>query len=92
MIAILECNRTLVDAFPLHAASPTAANAVLSSLLGVLLPLIGLGLYEVLDLEWGSRCWASLLGIVALALALAPILFAIFGEKVCTHSKARAIT
>jgi hypothetical protein len=57
MISILMCIQTyLVDAFTLQAASVTAANAVLRSLIGALLPLCGLDLYDALGLGWGIRC------------------------------------
>lgn len=78
MIAIVMAVSTyLVDAFPLHAASVTAANAVLRSLLGALMPLVGLDLYDALGFGWGN----SLLAFIALGLAPIPVLFAIFGER-----------
>ena len=47
MITILMCIQTyLVDAFTIHAASVIAASAVLRSLLGALLPLCGLEMYD----------------------------------------------
>ena len=61
----------LVDAFVRYAASAMAANTVLRSLLGGLLPLCGLKMYNVLGLGWGN----SLLGFIALALVPIPILF-----------------
>jgi len=86
MIAITMAVSTyLVDAFPVHAASVTAANAVLRSLLGALMPLLGLDLYDALGFGWGN----SLLAFIALGLAPIPILFAIFGEKL--RSRARVI-
>lgn len=86
MIAMVMAISTyLVDAFPLHAASVTAANAVLRSVLGALLPLVGLDLYDALGFGWGN----SLLAFIALGLAPIPIVFAIFGEKL--RSKTRII-
>ena len=88
MIGILMCIQTyLVDAFPRHAASVTAANAVLRSLLGALLPLIGLDLYDALGLGWGN----SLLAFIALGLAPIPVMFAVVGERIRTNPKARVI-
>ncbi|KAH8585651.1 major facilitator superfamily domain-containing protein [Bisporella sp. PMI_857] len=88
MIGIMMCIQTyLVDAFPRHAASVTAANAVLRSLLGALVPLGGLDLYDKLGLGWGN----SLLGFIALALAPIPVVFAVFGERIRTSPKARVI-
>ncbi|KIA75346.1 hypothetical protein HK57_00199 [Aspergillus ustus] len=77
MIVIVMCVQTyLVDAFTVHAASATAANTVLRSLAGALLPLCGLGLYDAVGLGWGN----SILAFIALAFAPIPLLFARFGE------------
>ena len=62
----------LVDAFVRYAASATAANTVLRSLLGGLLPLCGLKMYKALGLGWGN----SLVGFLALALVPVPVFFA----------------
>lgn len=84
MISILICIQTyLVDSFTLYAASVIAASAVLRSLLGALLPLCGLQMYDVLGLGWGN----SLLGFIALALAPIPWLFGMYGEMVRTNPK-----
>ena len=77
MIVILMCVQTyLVDAFTEHAASAIAANTILS-LLGALLPLCGLELYNAIGLGWGN----SLLGFIALVMAPIPVLFGVFGER-----------
>jgi hypothetical protein len=84
MIGLVMCIQTyLVDAFTIHAASATAANAVLRSLLGALLPLCALDMYDTLGLGWGN----SLLGFLALALAPIPLLFRIYGERIRTNPK-----
>ncbi|KAL5358521.1 major facilitator superfamily domain-containing protein [Aspergillus floccosus] len=75
----------LVDAFTVYAASATAANTVLRSLLGALLPLCGLDLYNAIGLGWGN----SLLGFIALGLAPIPMLFYMFGERVRTSPRFR---
>ncbi|CDM34404.1 hypothetical protein DTO013E5_4917 [Penicillium roqueforti] len=81
MIVILMCVQTyLVDAFLAHAASAVAACTVLRSLLGALLPLCGLQMYEKLGLGWGN----SLLAFLALAMAPIPILFQTWGERLRT--------
>jgi hypothetical protein len=67
----------LIDAFTIHAASAIAANTVLRSLLGALLPLAGPSMYEALGLGWGN----SLLGFIALAMAPIPVLFWMYGEQ-----------
>jgi hypothetical protein len=71
----------LVDAFVRYAASAIAAMTVLRSLLGGLLPLAGLQMYDKLGLGWGN----SLLGFLALALVPVPIIFAIYGERIRTR-------
>jgi hypothetical protein len=55
----------LVDTFTIYAASAMAANTIIRSLFGGLLPLSGLKLYDALGYGWGN----SLLAFVALALA-----------------------
>ncbi|KAF4472465.1 multidrug resistant [Fusarium albosuccineum] len=86
MIGIFMISQTyLVDAFTLHAASVTAANAVLRSLLGALLPLCGLKLYDKLDLGWGN----TLLGLIALALAPVPWLLHTFGGRIRNNPRFR---
>lgn len=73
----------LVDAFTMHAASAMAANTLIRSIFGALLPLSGLEMYEVMGLGWGN----SLLGFISLALVPVPILFKIYGERIRTNPK-----
>ncbi|KAH6657513.1 major facilitator superfamily domain-containing protein [Truncatella angustata] len=73
----------LVDAFQAHAASVTAANAVLRSVLGAVLPLIGLQLYDRLGLGWGN----TLLGLILLAFAPVTWILAIYGNRLRMHPK-----
>ncbi|KAI5365163.1 Putative MFS transporter superfamily [Septoria linicola] len=78
MIVVLFCIQAyLVDTYTVHAASAIAANTVLRSLLGALLPLCGLEVYAALGSGWGN----SLLGFLALGLAPIPVLFGVFGER-----------
>jgi hypothetical protein len=63
----------LVDAFTIYAASAMAANTIVRSIFGGILPLSGLKMYEALGYGWGN----SLLGFVALAMV--PIM--LFFEK-----------
>ncbi|EXJ66736.1 uncharacterized protein A1O5_09931 [Cladophialophora psammophila CBS 110553] len=79
MMGELMCIQTyLVDAFTIHAASAIAANAVLRSLLGALLPLCGLKVYHALGFGWGN----SLLGFVAFALTQVPVFFKLYGQRI----------
>lgn len=68
----------LVDAFTEYAASAAAANTVLRSLVGALLPLGGRKLFENLGIGWGS----SLLGFIGLATIPVPVLFYLYGERI----------
>jgi hypothetical protein len=68
----------LVDAFTDHSASALAANTVLRSLFGALLPLAGPPMYKALGLGWGN----SVLGFIALAMAPIPVLFWKYGERI----------
>lgn len=73
----------LVDSFTTNAASVSAANTVLRSVLGALLPLCGLDLYNAIGLGWGN----TLLGFIALALAPVPVCLGLFGERLRTNPK-----
>lgn len=84
MIGIFMISQTyLVDSFTVYAASVTAANAVLRSLLGALLPLCGLQLYNAIGLGWGN----TLLGLIALMLAPVPWLLHSFGGRIRNNPK-----
>lgn len=68
----------LVDAFTIYAASALAANTVLRSLIGALLPLAGQKMYATLGLGWGN----SLLAFIAVAMCPIPIIFYKYGERI----------
>jgi multidrug resistance protein len=67
-----------IDSFESYAASAIAAGTVFRSLIGGLVPLIAPGLFEQLGYGWGI----SVFGFVSLALAPAPILFYVYGERI----------
>ena len=67
----------LLDSYLRYAASVTAALAVLRSLIGALLPLGGLQMYDALGLGWGN----SLLAFVSLGLVPISFCFYIWGER-----------
>ncbi|KAH6715167.1 major facilitator superfamily domain-containing protein [Leptodontidium sp. MPI-SDFR-AT-0119] len=75
----------LVDAFTIYAASATAANTVLRSLGGAVLPLCGPKLYAALGTGWGSTLLA------AMALVMMPMIWYAmkFGEGARARSKSR---
>ena len=66
----------LVDSFTIYAASALAANTVLRSIAGAVLPLAGLPMYDKLGMGWGN----SLLGFIAVGLLPLPWLFIKYGE------------
>jgi hypothetical protein len=73
----------LVDAFTKYAASAMAANTVLRSLGGALLPLAGRRMYAALGYGWGN----SLLGFIALAMLPVIWIFIKYGEHIRTHPR-----
>lgn len=75
----------LVDMYTTYAASVTAANTVLRSVLGALLPLCGLQLYDSMGMGWGN----TLLGLVVLFLAPFPWLFYQYGGRIRQSPKFR---
>jgi len=70
----------LVDAFSIYAASALAANTVVRSIAGAVLPLCGLRMYDALGMGWGN----SLLGFIALAMVPLPFLIRKWGEYLRT--------
>ncbi|KAI0517150.1 major facilitator superfamily domain-containing protein [Xylaria bambusicola] len=61
----------LVDRYPMYSASASAANIILRSTVGALLPLAGPPLYDTLGLGWDN----SLLGFICIAMIPLPIIF-----------------
>lgn len=68
----------LVDAFTVYAASAFAANTVLRSIGGALLPLAGSSLYTSVGVGWGN----SILGFLMLAFCPALVALYLYGEKI----------
>lgn len=78
-LAVFMCVSTyLIDAFTIHAASVLAANTVVRSTLGAILPLAGPKMYETLGLGWGN----SLLGFIAVACLPIPWVLNRYGESI----------
>jgi hypothetical protein len=67
----------LVDTFTVYAASAMAANTIVRSIFGGVLPLSGLRMYDALGYGWGN----SLLGFAALALAPIVIFMGFYGDR-----------
>lgn len=83
LTAMMTIQTYLVDAFTIHAASAIAANTVLRSIFGAVLPLAGLSMYDALGLGWGN----SLLGFISLAFIPVPIFFKLYGQRIRTSAK-----
>jgi MFS family permease len=66
----------LIDAFTVYSASALAANTVIRSVMGAVLPLAGQKIYNALGLGWGN----SLLAFVALAMSAVPLILIKWGE------------
>ncbi|KAK8122752.1 hypothetical protein PG984_011422 [Apiospora sp. TS-2023a] len=76
MIIFMCIQLYLVDSFGLYAASAMAANTLVRSVAGAVLPLAGLPMYERLGVGWGN----SLLGFIALAFLPISIVIIRYGE------------
>lgn len=72
----------LVDCYIRYAASVVAAITVFRSVVGALLPLAGLSLYNALDYGWGN----GVLAFMSLALLPVPIIFRLFGSRIRARS------
>ncbi|KAJ5551512.1 hypothetical protein N7535_000542 [Penicillium sp. DV-2018c] len=83
MAVFMSTSTYLVDSYLRYAASVTAANTALRSLLGALLPLAGPSMYDSLGLGWGN----SLLAFISLAMCGVPFLFWKYGEMIRTHPR-----
>ncbi|ATY61555.1 MFS transporter, putative [Cordyceps militaris] len=80
-LTLMPAQLYLVDAFGTEAAaSALAANTVLRSLFGALLPLAGPAMYKSLGLGWGN----SVLAFITLAFCPIPFFFYKYGETLRT--------
>ncbi len=83
LTAIMTIQTYLIDAFTIYAASAVAANTILRSLFGAVLPLCGLSMYNKLGLGWGN----TLLAFVALIFVPVPVFFKYYGERIRTSRR-----
>ncbi|KAJ5888343.1 MFS transporter [Penicillium taxi] len=80
-LILMPAQLYLVDAFGSEtAASALAANTILRSLFGALLPLAGTPMYDSLGLGWGN----SLLAFIGLSFTPLPFVFYKYGETLRT--------
>lgn len=77
----MAMNMALVDTFTIYAASALAANTVVRSIAGAVLPLCGLKMYDKLGLGWGN----SLLGFIAVGMIPIAFLIIRYGEFLRTR-------
>ncbi|KAM5352814.1 hypothetical protein ACJ41O_005536 [Fusarium nematophilum] len=80
LICLMAISMYLVDAYAMYSASALAANTVMRSIAGAVLPLCALDMYDALGLGWGN----SLLGFIAVAFLPIPFLILRYGEKLRT--------
>lgn len=66
-----------IDSYPAYASSGSAAITLFRSLVGGLLPLSGLRIYDSLGLGWGN----TVLGLIAVSLIPVPVLLYFYGER-----------
>ena len=76
IIVFMALNMALVDTFTVYAASALAANTVVRSIAGAVLPLCGIKMYNTLGVGWGN----SLLGFIAVAMIPVALLIIRYGE------------
>ncbi|KAJ5675650.1 MFS general substrate transporter [Penicillium macrosclerotiorum] len=67
----------LVDSFTIYASSALAANSLVRSIAGGLVPLGGLGLYDRIGLGWGN----TLLAFLSILFGFSPVIFYKYGEQ-----------
>lgn len=80
VLTFMSLNMALVDTFTLYAASALAANTVVRSIFGAVLPLCGLRMYRTLGLGWGN----SLLAFISLPMIPVAFLILKYGEAIRT--------
>jgi len=80
VMTFMAVGLALVDTFTLYAASALAANTVVRSIFGAVLPLCGLRMYRTLGLGWGN----SLLAFVSIPLIPVAWLIIRYGEMLRT--------
>jgi len=80
VVTFMSLNMALVDTFTLYAASALAANTVIRSIFGAVLPLFGLRMYRTLGLGWGN----SLLAFISLPMIPVAFLILKYGESIRT--------
>lgn len=83
MVIVNAASIYITDAYSSHAASAIAGVAFGENMFAAFLPLAAKPMYERIGYDWAS----SLLGFVALALTLAPVLLLLNGQTIRKKSK-----
>ncbi|KAK4053475.1 trifunctional histidinol dehydrogenase [Microbotryomycetes sp. JL201] len=83
VLLFLPMMNMLVDVYLIYAASALAANAVVRSILGAVLPLASAPLFHALGNDWAL----TLLAFMALLLAPIPFLFLKYGARIRARSR-----
>ena len=83
-VVITAASIYITDSYELYAASAIAAIALGENMFAAFLPLASLPMYTNLGFEWAS----TLLGVLALLLAGAPVILAWKGKQIRSRSKA----
>ncbi|KAI5780430.1 major facilitator superfamily domain-containing protein [Geopyxis carbonaria] len=78
VVVFISCVTYLAECYMEQAASVTASNTIVRSLLGMAFPLFGTRMYDALTPEWAG----TLLGCVALAFVPVPWLFWKYGKVI----------
>ena len=73
----------LIDSYAEYASSANAASSLTRQLTGAALPFAATPMYRTLGINWAS----SLLGFVAVAMSLIPVVFWFYGEQLLQHSR-----
>ncbi|KAM0722678.1 hypothetical protein Q7P37_002119 [Cladosporium fusiforme] len=72
------CQNYYIDSFEKYAASAIAAGAAFRSVFGAVVPLFAPAMFDKLGYGWGI----SVFGFLAVAIAPAPMVFYLFGDRV----------
>ena len=83
VMLFLGINSYLTDCYDRFSASALAANSMLRSLFGAGFAVFAADMYEALGAPWAT----SLLGFVALAMGLFPLLFYLYGPRLRAASR-----
>lgn len=79
----IYANNYMTHSYGIYAASAMAGNAVIRSILGGVMPLVGVYMYRDLGPNWS----ATLLGLLEVACIPIPVIFWMYGHKIRQKSE-----